>query len=420
MREDIKERIELIKCGKVPEGYKKTKLGIIPKDWEIVQVQDVLEKVDNPVEVKLDEEYTQIGIRSHGKGIFYKEPVQGKELGNKRVFWVEPDCFVVNIVFAWERAVARTTQREKGMIASHRFPMYRSVSKKVAIDYLVQYFLTQKGKEIMEDASPGGAGRNRTLGQARFMKSRIVCPPLDEQIRIAEILKCVNKAIFLAEKQIEEQAKVKTYLLQNLLPGQKRVQGYDGKWNDIKLGNIIYDIDERTKDNNEFPVLTSSRKGLYFQDNYFKKKVASDNNIGYKIVSSEEFVYRTMSDDGNYTFNIQRICDKGIVSPAYAVFKPDEEVVDCDFLYYFMNDYSFNRYLQVLQQGGTRKALGFNKLCDIIVRFPQKDEQKKIASYLKMIDKELILLDKKLVLLKKEEMALMQLLLSGILRVNEI
>ena len=117
MREDIKERIELIKCGKVPEGYKKTKLGIIPKDWEIVRVEDVLEKVDNPVEVKADAEYTQIGIRSHGKGIFYKEPVIGKELGNKRVFWVEPDCFVVNIVFAWERAVARTTYKDKGMIA---------------------------------------------------------------------------------------------------------------------------------------------------------------------------------------------------------------------------------------------------------------------------------------------------------------
>ena len=39
MREDIKERIELIKCGKVLEGYKKTKLGIIPEDWEVVRIQ---------------------------------------------------------------------------------------------------------------------------------------------------------------------------------------------------------------------------------------------------------------------------------------------------------------------------------------------------------------------------------------------
>ena len=140
MREDIKERIELIKCGKVPDGYKKTKIGIIPKDWEIVQVQDVLEKVDNPVEVKIDEEYTQIGIRSHGKGIFYKEPVTGKELGNKRVFWIEPDCFVVNIVFAWECAIARTTIEQKGMIASHRFPMYKPKDKRVNLDYLVLYF----------------------------------------------------------------------------------------------------------------------------------------------------------------------------------------------------------------------------------------------------------------------------------------
>lgn len=53
-----------------------------------------------PVAVEDDTEYHQIGIRSHGKGIFYKESVTGSELGGKRVFWIKPDCFVVNIVFA--------------------------------------------------------------------------------------------------------------------------------------------------------------------------------------------------------------------------------------------------------------------------------------------------------------------------------
>ena len=54
--------------------------------------------------------------RSHGKGIFYKEPVTGAALGNKSVFWIEPDCFIVNIVFAWEQAIGKTTQSEVGMI----------------------------------------------------------------------------------------------------------------------------------------------------------------------------------------------------------------------------------------------------------------------------------------------------------------
>lgn len=207
MREDIKERIELIKCGKVPKGYKKTKLGIIPEDWEVVRIQDILEKIDNPVEVKADEEYTQIGIRSHGKGIFYKEPVTGKELGNKRVFWVEPDCFVVNIVFAWERAVARTRKSDKGKIASHRFPMYKLKTNKADLNFICTFFKTQRGNEIMQFASPGGAGRNRTLGQDRFLKSMIMLPPVDEQKKIDDIIACCDSRISLQERKIVEKEK---------------------------------------------------------------------------------------------------------------------------------------------------------------------------------------------------------------------
>ena len=73
-------------------------------------------------------------------------------LGNKSVFWIEPDCFIVNIVFAWEQAIGKTTQSEVGMIGSHRFPMYRPVNDRVDIDYLISYFLTKRGTDILETA----------------------------------------------------------------------------------------------------------------------------------------------------------------------------------------------------------------------------------------------------------------------------
>ena len=79
---------------------------------------DCLRRIERPVEVNPNELYTQIGIRSHGKGLFYKEPVTGEALGNKSVFWIEPNCFILNIVFAWEQAIGKTTQAEVGMIGS--------------------------------------------------------------------------------------------------------------------------------------------------------------------------------------------------------------------------------------------------------------------------------------------------------------
>ena len=162
MTPEVKERIEQIRHGNVPEGYKKTKSGIVPEDWTEYTIGECLERVERPVDVQADEMYTQIGIRSHGKGLFYKEPVTGESLGNKAVYWVEPDCFVLNIVFAWEQAISKTTQNEVGMIGSHRFPMYRPIDGRVDVDYLIAYMLTKRGKDILEAASPGGAGRNRT------------------------------------------------------------------------------------------------------------------------------------------------------------------------------------------------------------------------------------------------------------------
>ena len=164
MTPEVRDRIEQIRHGNVPEGYKKTKVGIFPCEWDVRMFDECLERVEHPVDVHADEIYTQIGIRSHGKGLFHKEPVTGESLGNKAVYWIEPDCFVLNIVFAWEQAIGKTTQAEVGMIGSHRFPMYRPIDGKVDIDYLISYLLTKRGRDILEAASPGGAGRNRTLG----------------------------------------------------------------------------------------------------------------------------------------------------------------------------------------------------------------------------------------------------------------
>lgn len=193
------------------------------KKWEITKINSVLKKVDNPVVVNKENQYTQIGIYSHGKGLFYKEPVTGKELGNKSVFWIEPNCFILNIVFAWEQAVAKTTEKEKGFIASHRFPMFKPIDNLIDVDYAVYYFLTKKGTYILDAASPGGAGRNRTLGQDRFLESKILLPSLPEQKAIADVLSAADEEISLLQKDLEQEKLKKKSLMQLLLTGLVRV-----------------------------------------------------------------------------------------------------------------------------------------------------------------------------------------------------
>lgn len=156
--------------------------------WPMVRLSDLIAHVPRPVEVQATEIYREIGIRSHGNGIFHKLPISGLELGNKKVFRIEPGDFVLNIVFAWEGAIAIAGSSEEGMIGSHRFPVFRPKTADIDLRYL-QYFLhTQEGLELLLRVSPGGAGRNRTLSKESFLEQTIPLPSIREQQHISMLL----------------------------------------------------------------------------------------------------------------------------------------------------------------------------------------------------------------------------------------
>lgn len=195
----------------------------IPVGWTRYKIKQILKRVRNSVDVQPEKIYQEIGIRSHSRGIFHKEPRLGKSLGNKSVFWIEPDCFILNIVFAWEQAVAVTTEGEVGMIASHRFPMYKPFEDKADLDYLLYFFQTPYGKHLLGLASPGGAGRNKTLGQDTFMKLSITLPPIDEQRKIGSLLRLCDQELDVLKRHSDTLRRQKQGLMQKLLTGEVRV-----------------------------------------------------------------------------------------------------------------------------------------------------------------------------------------------------
>lgn len=152
----------------------------------------------------------------------------------------------------------------------------------------------------------------------------------------------------------------------------------------VKLKDIIIEVNERTTKNNQYPILTSSQNGIFLQEEYFKKNVASKNNIGYKIIRKGEFTYRSMSDTGNFTINRLENIDIGIVSPAYPVFKCNG--VNPDYLKYYFSSNNFKRQIDNLYQGGTRVALKLKDLENIEIEIPTEDEQTKIVKLLKNLD----------------------------------
>ena len=423
MTSKIKQRIEQIRHGNVPEGYKKTKAGILPADWDVHMLGDCLSRVERPVEVKPNELYTQIGIRSHGKGLFYKEPVAGAALGNKAVFWIEPDCFIVNIVFAWEQAIGKTTQSEVGMIGSHRFPMYRPVNDRVDIDYLISYFLTKRGTDILEAASPGGAGRNKTLGQDRFLKSKIVLPPIEEQQKIAAILTTQDRVIELKEKRLAEKQRQKKYLMQQLLTGKKRLPGFSGEWKNIKLCEVLSERKEKNVEQNLRICSVAVQKGVVDQVEHLGRSYAANDTSNYSVAHYGDIIY-TKSPTGDFLYGIvkQNLLQETVaVSPLYGVFTPMTFGLGYFLHTYFQSAICARNYLLPIVQKGAKNTINITNDTFISSKLYlplDVEEQKAIADTFIAADREIDLLRQDIEQEKQKKKALMQLLLTGIVRVK--
>ena len=151
-----------------------------------------------------------------------------------------------------------------------------------------------------------------------------------------------------------------------------------------KLSDCVKEINNRTTENNQYEVLTSSKNGIFSQEEYFDKQVASKDNTGYKIIKKGQFTYRSMSDSGTFTINKLEDKDIGIVSPAYPVFEATN--IDAEFLKYYFKSELFNKAIINLSQGSTRTALKFKDLIDIEIYLPEIEEQKKIVKILKNND----------------------------------
>lgn len=225
--------------------------GAVPKlrfpefnaPWDSTTFGTMVERVSYPVDVDPTATYREIGVRSHGKGVFHKEAALGVTIGEKRVFSVVPETLVLNIVFAWEQAVALTTQAEAGFIASHRFPMFRPKDGKADLRYLLRFLLTKKGKALLELASPGGAGRNKTLGQQDFLKLKTIVPAIAEQRKIASFLGAVDDKISGLRRKEAALVQFKAGLMQKLFSQKLRFTRDDGSafpdWKEKQLGALV-------------------------------------------------------------------------------------------------------------------------------------------------------------------------------------
>ncbi|MBL6938118.1 MAG: restriction endonuclease subunit S [Alphaproteobacteria bacterium] len=152
-----------------------------------VAMMDIAPLVRRPIAVDPDGSYPELGVRSFGKGTFRKPSLSGIEVGSKRLFEIHEGDLLFNIVFAWEGAVAVASAADHGRLGSHRFLTCVPDPRRATSNFLLYYFLTLEGTERLGAASPGGAGRNRTLGLKGLESIVVPAPSLDAQLWFDEL-----------------------------------------------------------------------------------------------------------------------------------------------------------------------------------------------------------------------------------------
>ena len=152
----------------------------------------------------------------------------------------------------------------------------------------------------------------------------------------------------------------------------------------VQLENLLREITDKTTMNDQFPVLTSSKDGLFLQSDYFNKKVASRDNTGYKIIRRGQFTYRAMSDTGEFFPNMLECIDIGIVSPAYPVFEiAKTDIILPEYLQFFFKSDAFQYSISSFAQGSTRTSVKFSKIQSVQLSLPSIEKQKFIIEALK-------------------------------------
>lgn len=273
-----------------------------------------------------------------------------------------------------------------GIIANNLFTIRPINSALLNKSYLYHYLNAPVIQKQLNNTQSSGMP---ALNFQTINNLHILLPEYQEQRQIAVFLDKIDERIQTQIKIINDLVLQKKCIISSLL---KSVQDNEK----IMLKDILFDYNIKTTINNEYPVLSSTASGMYLQSEYFNKEASSDNTIGYKIIPRGYCTYRSMSDTGLFTFNMQELVEKGIVSPAYPVFSANDDYIN-EFIILYLNNSSYiKKQILELKSGGTRFALPFSTLCTLKIPKLDKEKQlsliKTITAFERKIDNEEMLL----------------------------
>ena len=430
MTPQIKQRLDQIQRGEVPKGYRRTKAGLMPIEWcekREYRARDIFRSITN----KRHNGEFEVLSATQDKGVVPRSQVdidikfdENSVTGYKKV-----DCgdFVISLR-SFQGGIEYSEY--EGLVS----PAYTVLKPILTIcdGYFKAYF---KSNDFISRLNKGtyGIRDGKQIGYEDFGDMVVHLPPLPEQQKIAEILSAQDKLIALKEKLIEEKKRQKKYLMQQLLTGKKRLPGFVGRWNCYLFSEIFSFLPTNTLSRENMTYDTCDICNIHYGDILTKYSEVLDCRkvrLPYikndaiprvaEFVQEGDIIIADTAEDNTVgkAIELNNVQGFRILSGLHTMLcRPIKGKFSRGWLGYFINSDAYHKQLIPLICGIKVSSISKKEILKTSIMAPSLEEQTAIVTTLAAMDHEIDLLNYELRYEKQKKKALMQLLLTGIVRV---
>ena len=274
------------------------------------------------------------------------------------------------------------TNTGKVGIVSTLYAVY-SVNDNANNKFIEYYFsLANRANRYFKPIVRIGAKHDMKIGNQEVLTNQVIFPTVKEQEKIADFLSLLDERISTQNKIIKK--------LESLIKGISNRLLYADNSMSIRIEEMLIERSERTKKNNQYEILSSTVNGIFSQRDYFSKDIASDNNVGYKIIHLHDIVLSPQNLwMGNINFNDK--FDIGIVSPSYKVFSIADGFDKKYVAALLKTHHALYNYMLVSEQGAStvRRNLNYEAFEQLVFKIPSLNKQQEIGHVISLLKSQL-------------------------------